>query len=78
MANLLLLVLEELLVTDPPGLVGCFGLTEGAGPVALATIGGCVSTKILGEGYGFIPLMVGACGVLGWWRSGVLCVPRGR
>ena len=31
LANLLLLVLEELLVACPPGLVGCFGLTEGVG-----------------------------------------------
>ena len=39
-ANLLLLMLEELFGAGPPGRVGCFGLTEGAGPAAVATVGG--------------------------------------
>ena len=37
LANLLLLVLEELLVACPPGRVDCFGHTEGAGRVAAVT-----------------------------------------
>ena len=73
--NLLLLELEELLVACPPGHVGCFGLTEGAGPVAAATLGGDVGTTVLSEGCGLVLLMIGECGVQGWWRLWVLCVP---
>ena len=49
------MVLEELVEADPPGRVGCFGLTDGAGPVTPVTICGCVSTTVLGEGCGCIP-----------------------
>ena len=76
LANLLLLVLKELLVACPPGRVSCFGLTEDAGPVAAATLGGDVCTTILGEGCGLVLLMVGECSVLGWWRLGMLCVSQ--
>ena len=69
------MVLDELLEADPPGRVGCFDLTDGAGPVAPGTMCGCVSTTVMGEGCGCIPLMVGECGVLGWSRPRVLCVP---
>ena len=50
MANLLLLlVLAELLWAGFLGSVGCFGLTEGAGPSARTTVGGCGGTTVLGE-----------------------------
>ena len=55
----MLIVLEEVLEADPPGCVGCFGPTAGAGPVAPVTICGCVSTTVLGWRCGCIPLMVG-------------------
>ena len=70
------MVLEELLEADLPGRVGCFGLTDGAGPVALANICDCVSTTVLHEGCCSIPLMVYQCCVLDWSRPRVLCVPR--
>ena len=71
----LLLVLEGLLGAGLPGSMCCFGLTEGAGPSTPTTVGGCRSTTVLGEGCGWVPLMVGDCDVRGWWRLGVLCVP---
>ena len=74
-ANPLLQVLEELLRAGVPGSVGCFGLTEGTGPSARTTVGGCGSTAVLGERCGWAPLVVGDCDVRGWWRLGVLCVP---
>ena len=46
-ANLVLMVFEEPLEADPKGCVGSFGLTDGAGPVAPATICGCVRTTVL-------------------------------
>ena len=66
-ANLLLLVLEELLGAVP-GSVGCFGLTdgEGTGPSARTTVGSCGSTTVLGEGCGFVTLEAGDCDVWGW------------
>ena len=73
LANLLLLVLEELLETCPPGRAGYFGLTETE--AAATALGGNVGTTVLGEGCGLVPLMVGDCGVLGWWRLWVLCSP---
>ena len=51
-ANLLLLVLEELLEAGLPGSVGCFGLTEGVGPSDRTTVGGCEITTVLCEGCG--------------------------
>ena len=50
MANLLLPGLEELLEAGLPGSMGCFGLTEGVGPSARTTVGGCEITTVLGEG----------------------------
>ena len=35
-----------------------------------------MSTTVLGEGCGRVPISVGECGALGWWRPGVLCVLR--
>ena len=64
-ANLVLMVLEKLLEADPPGRVGYFGLTDGAGTFAPATICGCVSTTVLGDGCGCIPLMVVVVVVVG-------------
>ena len=49
-ANLVLMMLEELLDVDPPGRVSSFGLTDGAGPVDRATICDCVSTTVLYQG----------------------------
>ena len=59
-ANLLLLVFEELLGAVPASL-GCFGLIEGegAGPSARTRVGGCGSTTVLGEVMWFYP-------TLGW------------
>ena len=68
-ANMVLLVLEELLEADSPGHVGCFGLTDGADAVANATICGCVSTIVLGEG----------CGASHYWLVSVVSwVGRGQ
>ena len=55
--------------------MGCFGLTEGAGPSALTTVGGCGGTKVLGESCGWVIHVLVACDVRGWWRLGVLHVP---
>ena len=79
MANLLLLlVLEELFWAGLPGSVGCFGLTEGAGPSARTTVSGGGGTTVLGESCGWVPLVLVDCDVRGWWRLGVLCVSPGR
>ena len=51
---------------DLPDRVGCFGLTEGAGPVTPATIGCYVGTAVLRESCGCIQVMVGEHGVLDW------------
>ena len=59
-------------VRGKPGVGGAFGSRS----FAPATICGCVSTTVLGEGCVCISLMVGECRVLGWSRPGVLCVPR--
>ena len=76
LANLLLLlVLEELLWASLPGSLGCFALTEGAGPSARTTVGGCWSTTVLGEGCGWVQLVLVDCDLLGWWRLVVFCVP---
>ena len=75
MANLLLLMLEELLGAGLPVNVGCFGLTEGAGPSAHTIVSGCGSTTVLGEGCFWVPHVVVDCDLHGWWRLGVLCVP---
>ena len=59
MANLLSLqVLEELLWAGLPGSVGCFCLTEGAGPSARTTVEGCGGTTVLGESCGWVPLVL--------------------
>ena len=71
------MVLAELLEADPPGRVGCFSLTDGAGPFASATICGYASTIVLGESCCYIKC------TNGWWvrclglvEARVLCVPR--
>ena len=56
LANLLLLALEQVLETCPPGRVGCFGLIQGAGPFVAATLGGDVGTNVLDEGCGLAHL----------------------
>ena len=55
--------------------MGCFGLTEVAGPSARTTVGDCGGTTVLGESCGFVPLVLVDCDVWGWWRLRVLCVP---
>ena len=69
-----LLLLEELLWAGLPGSVGCFGLTEGAGP-SRTPGGDCGGTTVLGRSCGWVPIVLVDCDVRGWWRLGVLCVP---
>ena len=35
-----------------------------------------MGTTVLGEGCGLVSFIYGECGVLGWWKLGVLFVPR--
>ena len=53
--------------------MGCFGLTEGAGP-SRTTVGDCGGTTVLGGSCGWVTLVFVDCDVRGWWRLGVLCV----
>ena len=55
--------------------MGCFGLTECAGPSAHTAVGGCGGTTVLGESCDWVPLVLVDCDVRGWWKVGVLCVP---